>query len=376
MLLNQDEPLLHFSLSTLLLPRGHPAHPSAVYLNHRCVSFEKEVSVPFTASFAVQLLSLHPSASLSRLHLIPSKRFRREIAELTTHAIEEEFQRRTRPLLSFPSYASLASRCSVASVASVSSVASEDHPLLWKGAQEPAPSRPAGLLLELWFARPLTARQATSDLSPQTSSPLRTVISTNRPLDGPSARGPARVSARPSARHRRSMSDPFAQALPVMSDLSLAYEMDSLKEGEALNFSLPSDAKAPVRTRRLTEEEKEELGKEDPLFVDAEPVDRIVSVSGVSTEVEEVPSEVVVAPLPRESSDPFANVPAMLAKLTTEVNVGNGWKRRLVVVATGLVRVMRTLESNEVKAEANLAECGEPVLRKAEKVALKCVAEA
>lgn len=148
MLLNQDEPLLHFSLSTLLLPRGQPAHPSAVYLNHRCVSFEKEVSVPFTASFAVQLLSLHPSASLSRLHLIPSKRFRREIAELTTHAIEEEFQRRTRPLLSFPSYASLASRCSVASVASVSSVASEDRPLLWKGAQEPAPSRPSGLLLE------------------------------------------------------------------------------------------------------------------------------------------------------------------------------------------------------------------------------------
>ena len=161
-----------------------------------------------------------------------------------------------------------------------------------------------------------------------------------------------------------------------MSDLSLAYEMDSLKEGEALNFSLPSDAKAPVRTRRLTEEEKEELGKEDPLFVDAEPVDRIVSVSGVSTEVEEVPSEVVVAPLPREFSVPFANVPAILAKLTTEANVGNGWKRRLVVVATGLVRVMRTLESNEVKAEANLAECGEPVLRKAEKVALKCVAEA
>lgn len=52
-----------------------------------------------------------------------------------------------------------------------------------------------------------------------------------------------------------------------------------------------------MRTRRLTEEEKEELGKEDPLFVDAEPVDKIVSVSGVSTEVEEVPSEVVVAPL-------------------------------------------------------------------------------
>ena len=43
--------------------------------------------------------------------------------------------------------------------------------------------------------------------------------------------------------------------------MSLAYEMDSLKEGEALNFSLPSDAKAPVRTRRLTEEEKEELEK-------------------------------------------------------------------------------------------------------------------
>ena len=153
-----------------------------------------------------------------------------------------------------------------------------------------------------------------------------------------------------------------------MSDLSLAFEMDSLKEDEELSFTLPADAKAPVPTHRLTEEEKMELSKEDPLFVNAEPIDKIVSVSGVSTEVEEVPSEVVPAPLPREFSNPFADTPAILAKLVTEVDVGSGWKTRLVIVAMGLVRVMRTVESDEVKAEAKLADCGMPVLRKAGKV--------
>ena len=66
---DNQQPLFHFSLSTLLLPQGSLHHPRSQYLNHRCISFENGFAVPFTSSFAVQLLCFNPSFMYPRLFI-------------------------------------------------------------------------------------------------------------------------------------------------------------------------------------------------------------------------------------------------------------------------------------------------------------------
>lgn len=52
---NKDE-LFHFSISTLVCPQGTARHPSSLYLNRACISFEKDCKVPFPPSFALQII--------------------------------------------------------------------------------------------------------------------------------------------------------------------------------------------------------------------------------------------------------------------------------------------------------------------------------
>ena len=92
MLYDENEALFHFSVSTLLLPQGSAASPSSLYLNFTCVSFESDCRVPFTPSFAAQLITFSPrhrSSSRSPLTLSP-----RSDSLVTQQAIHEERQRR------------------------------------------------------------------------------------------------------------------------------------------------------------------------------------------------------------------------------------------------------------------------------------------
>ena len=45
MLYDNDKPLFHFSVSTLLCPQGSLHHPSSLYLNRSCISFEDSITM-------------------------------------------------------------------------------------------------------------------------------------------------------------------------------------------------------------------------------------------------------------------------------------------------------------------------------------------
>ena len=238
MLYDENEALFHFSVSTLLLPQGSAASPSSLYLNFTCVSFESDCRVPFTPSFAAQLITFSPrhrSSSRSPLTLSP-----RSDSLVTQQAIHEERQRR---LVSLPSSASSAS------LASSLSLSPAEPPMLWKGARELVPSSCRNLL---------ESRRSESLSAP--SSPTR--------------------ARHPKIRLNHSLSGDFEEHADTLARLSLASTSQRLSPSLTLPTRLPP-RKVLSRLRPLRVEERAFLQAEDARCLDLQPLDRVVAISGV-----------------------------------------------------------------------------------------------
>ena len=244
MLYDENEALFHFSVSTLLLPQGSADRPSSLYLNYTCISFESDCRVPFTPSFAAQLISFSPRRrSLCRLSLIARPR---SDSLVTQQAIHEERQRR---LVSIPSSASSVS------LASTTSLSPLDPPMLWKGARESVPSSCRNLL---------KSRGSESFSAP--SSPTR--------------------ARHPKIRLNHSLSGDFEEHADTLARLSLASATQRLSPSLTLPMRLPP-GKVLSRLRPLRVEERAFLQSEDARCLDLQPVDRVVDISSVECDEDE-----------------------------------------------------------------------------------------
>lgn len=341
-----------------------------MYLNHSCISFESDCAVPFTASFAVQLLCFNPD----KVKNAGSSDF----GEIAQKAIEEEITRRHSSLLSFPSYASSTTE------SPLSKNTSSDVPLLWKGVQEPGASRNVGLLDDSNMDLNLDCSEVIEHETSKSAQPSPVEDQDDQaPIQLPSNGLSIRLSSNQLPKkkiRKRSFSDDYSTHSNVLSHLSLAYGIEFLQNPSSVRVQLPPPRSKQTKRRELSSIEKEWLSKEggtdgnrlsiDPLFSDCQPIDKKVAITPIISLDDPINSEVILSPLPRSpkserhlgiAQETCKDVSQILTKLITMVHDGRSWKMRFLVLTERFLQIMRKAGDDDYVHKIQVTDMGPAV---------------